>query len=376
MSTLTDLPTPSLLLDREIFVENAKRLWDHLSANGVNLRVHVKSCKNIDIARLCMPAPNSPIAVSTLAEAEYFASHGIKDIIYAVGISPNKLERAHALREKGVRLHVMLDSPEMAQLVADYGQRRKHAFDALLEIDCDGHRGGLDPESEDMAHIAGILSAARQNISGVLTHAGAAYDLPNPTSKTYADLAEMERSTVVAAAQKLREMGHECGIVSAGSTPTAIFGENFEGLTEVRAGVFMFNDLVMAALGVCDPEQIALSVLCSVIGTRKKDGAIIVDAGWSALSCDKGLPSKFNTYGYGLVCDLDGNIIPHLRVWETNQEHGIICPRPGYSLPNLPIGSLLRILPVHACATAACFDTLTLIENLNPVASLQRCHGW
>ena len=160
-----------------------------------------------------------------------------------------------------------------------------------------------------------------------------------------------------------------------GSTPTAFYGEDFTGVSEVRAGVYMFQDLVMAGLGVCRPEDIALSVLCTVIGRRKDSGNLVVDAGWMALSRDTGLPGRFAREGYGLVCDADGKPLPGLRVEETNQEHGIIAACAG-QCPPLPVGTLLRILPVHACATAAAFDAYHVCRGREITAVWPRCRGW
>ena len=134
------LPTPSLLLDEARLRRNIARLDERLRALGVALRPHCKTCKSMDVARLCLVSPQGPITVSTLAEAEYFAEHGVTDICYAVGVTPGKLARALALRQRGIRLSLLLDSAESARQLAAFARERKHIFDLLLEIDCDGHR--------------------------------------------------------------------------------------------------------------------------------------------------------------------------------------------------------------------------------------------
>lgn len=70
------LQTPSLLLQEERLRANISRLNNHLQKKGVRLRPHCKTCKSIDVARLCLPLSQGPVAVSTLAEAEYFAGAG------------------------------------------------------------------------------------------------------------------------------------------------------------------------------------------------------------------------------------------------------------------------------------------------------------
>src|SRR3546814_2856691 len=99
--------------------------------------------------------------------------------------------------------------------------------------------------------------------------------------------AEPERAAVVAAAAPLREAGLPCPVVSVGSSPTAHFARNLDGVTEVRAGVYVFFDLVMAGIGVCTLDDIALSVLTTVIGHQHDKDWIIVDAGWMALRSEE-----------------------------------------------------------------------------------------
>ena len=143
---------------------------------------------------------------------------------------------------------------------------------------------------------------------------------------------------------------------------------DLDGVTEVRAGVFMFFDLVMAGIGVCRIDDIALSVLATVIGHQQDKGWTIVDAGWMAMSRDRGTARLAVDQGYGLVCDLAGEPIPDLIMIDANQEHGILAARPGAqpSPPKLPVGARLRILPNHACATARNMTATTSSTTLGP----------
>ena len=373
---IRDLYTPALLLDEARMERNIRRLSGRLAALGVGFRLHGKTLKCAEAARRAMATPEGPLAVSTLAEAEWFAERGVGDICYAVGIAPGKFERALRLRQRGTALTVLLDSVEAARALAAFGEARGHAFDVLLEVDCDGHRAGFAPQDAALVEAAGVLAAHGQRVTGVLTHAGSAYDLAAPSPRAFAALAEQERAAAVGAAEALRAAGHACPTVSVGSTPTALFGEDFSGVTEVRAGVHMVQDLVMAGLGVCAVEDIALSVLCMVIGRRGRDGALVTDAGWTALSRDAGLPGRFAQFGYGLVMDADGVLLHGLMVTETNQEHGIVSAAPGAPVPALPVGTRLRILPVHACATASGFDAVHLCRGAEAEAMWPRCRGW
>jgi D-serine deaminase-like pyridoxal phosphate-dependent protein len=176
----------------------------------------------------------------------------------------------------------------------------------------------------------------------------------------------------------LRGAGFPAPVVSIGSTPTALSATDLGGVTEVRAGVYLFFDLVMHGIGLAGLDEIALSVLTTVIGHQRDKGWILVDAGWMAMSRDRGTANQAVDQGYGLVCDVDGNPFADLIMVSANQEHGILAIRDGSStpLPDLPFGTRLRILANHACATAAQFGEYQVVEEGEVVARWPRFNGW
>ncbi|HEY0114498.1 MAG TPA: alanine racemase [Allosphingosinicella sp.] len=372
---LEDIPTPALLLDRPRFDRNADRLKQRLSGLGVGLRPHMKTAKSADILRVLAP---EAITVSTLKEAESFAEAGARDILYAVGLAPAKLSRVKALRARGVDLSVVVDNEAAARAIAAAPVADGRPIPVLIEIDTDGHRAGVQPRDEAaLLEIGRILSSGGATLRGVMTHAGGSYGAAGEAS--HAAAAEDERAGAVAAAETLRRAGLPCPVVSVGSTPTAHAARSLAGVTEVRAGVYMFGDLVMAGLGVLAVEDIALSVLATVIGHQRDKGWIIVDAGWMALSRDRGTGSHEVDQGYGLVCSADGVPFPDLIVVDANQEHGIIALRPGSpaGLPTLLVGDQVRILPIHACATAAQHDRYQVLGTTGAVEAVwPRFSGW
>jgi len=375
-SGLKTLQTPALLLDEAKMNANISWLAAHAQTLGVSLRPHLKTAKSVDVARRVLTGGNGPATVSTLAEAEVFAAAGIRDILYAVGIAPQKLDRVLALRAGGCDLTIILDSEEQAAAVATASAKIGAPIPALIEIDSDSHRGGVRPDDVALLSIARILDGCG-SLRGVLTHAGESYNVAGVDA--HAGFAETERSATVAAADRLKAAGLPCPIVSVGSTPTAHAARDLTGVTELRAGVYVFFDLVMAGIGVCTPEDIAISVLTTVIGHQKARGWILIDAGWMAMSRDRGTAPQKIDQGYGLVCDQNGMIIPDLIVSQANQEHGVIKVRAGASgtLPDLPVGTLLRVLPNHACATAAQYDRYHVISAENgSLAEWPRFGGW
>jgi len=375
---LTDLETPALILDRSRLERNIARMREHLSRLGVVLRPHVKTAKSIDVLQLALAAQPGGITVSTLKEAEYFFAHGVRDMLYAVAIAPNKIAHVAALRERGADVAMVLDNVVSAQMVAERGGAMGVEFPVMIEIDCDGHRSGIRPGDAALIDIGRILHAGRgTQLRGVMTHAGDSYNCRSVDE--IRAMAERERMAVVRCAQDLTRAGLPCPVVSVGSTPTATYAGSMEGVTEVRAGVYMFFDLVMAGLAVCALDDIALSVLATVIGHQPEKNWIITDAGWMALSRDRGTAKQKIDQGYGVVCDVDGRPLPGLIVAEANQEHGIVADRNGgaLDLSRFPVGSQLRILPNHACATAAAHAAYQVIDGGTEIDAVwERFSGW
>jgi D-serine deaminase-like pyridoxal phosphate-dependent protein len=372
-----DIQTPALLLDLVQFDRNARRLRSFIeeSSRGLRLRPHMKTVKSVELGRRLTGALGaSAITVSTLAEAETYADAGFRDILYAVGIAPAKLDRVAALLRRGVDCQIITDNVDAARAIGEYSKANGVALPVLIEVDCDGHRAGVKPEDRDtLIAIASALGSVR----GVMTHGGGSYG--SATSDQRETMAAREAESVRRAAATLREAGYQVPVVSAGSTPTALAHADRSGVTEMRAGVFPFFDLVMAGLGVCSYDDIALSVLTTVIGHQCDKGWILCDAGWMALSRDRGTEGQALDCGYGLVCDSEGRILPDLLVSATNQEHGIISMREGSGapLPDLPVGTQLRILPNHACATAAQHCGYHAIgEEGSAPAWIGRFSGW
>ncbi|SDO05631.1 D-serine deaminase, pyridoxal phosphate-dependent [Streptomyces sp. cf386] len=371
--TLADPDTPFAVVDVDKTRRNIARLAARADRLGVALRPHVKTAKSLDVAALLHHGAPGPITVSTLAEAEAFADGGYTDITYAVGIDPHKLPRVIALLRRGVTLRILLDSTEQAAFVAGTARGAGLPIPTQIEIDCDGHRGGLRLDAPALPEIGRILHDAGC-LDGVLTHAGESYFACTAEEQRLA--AKNERDTAVAAAERLRAAGLPVATVSVGSTPTAHAAEDLTGVTELRAGNYVFFDLVMAGLGVCRIEDLALSVVVTVIGHRPEYGWIVTDGGWMAMSRDRGTAGQAQDQGYGLVTDLDGTLVPGLVMTAASQEHGTLTVRDGARLPDLPVGTRLRILPNHACATAAQHHGYHVIDGTRTAEAAPRIQAF
>jgi len=378
---LSDLPTPSLVLDRARLMRNVARMRARAAALGVRLRPHLKTAKSVDVARALHGGDTGPITVSTLAEAAHFAAAGFDDILYAVAISPAKLDRAAAVQAAASGLKLLVDHPDAADAVVARGAALGVRFSALIEVETGGGRAGVEPDGPELVAIAGRLAAAGM-FAGVLAHAGHSYGCESVSE--IEDVAEAERAGAVAAAERLRAKGIAVGLTSVGSTPTALHARHLDGVDEMRPGNFAFFDLFQHGLGMCAIDDIAVGVLASTIGHHRGRNHVLLDAGALALSKDTGANRRIEAVGYGLVRRPDAALpLDDFAVLDVHQEHGILAQRRGLDaispLPfaDFPVGGRLLVLPNHVCMTAAMHDRYYVVDGGDEiVAEWPRVAGW
>jgi D-serine deaminase-like pyridoxal phosphate-dependent protein len=365
-----NVSTPAFLVDRPRLTRNLQRMRTKALSSGVAFRPHVKTHKTVEIGRMQHDGALGPITVSTLAEAEGFAAAGFRDITYAMPIAPEKLGRAAELAARIDRLNLLLDSETAYLAIESFARSNDVTFDVFLKVDCGYHRAGVDPESPDSVRLALQLARSeRIRFQGLLTHAGHSYHARD--REEVKRVAAEEAGCLSRFRALLAGEGFHDARRSIGSTPTASVAESFTECEEVRPGNYVFFDAFQATIGSCAMDDVAVSVLTTVVGSYPERGTLIVDAGALALSKDSGPDHVVPHFGYGIVCTTDLQPLP-MRIAALSQEHGRIeAPH-----TNVPVGTKLRILPNHSCLTAAMFPTYHIIEGGKVVDEWTPVRGW
>ncbi len=375
---LGELETPALIADRQRIQTNAERMLERSRRFGFALRPHLKTAKSAAIAAIAHGGAKGPVTVSTLREAEYFFANGFGDITYAVCITPNKFRHAVDLIDRGAELKVLLASESVAQSLADFTQGRSTPVNVMIEIDCGDHRTGFAPDADELVAAARRIQAGEGvRLVGLLTHGGQSYGCKSTAE--VAAVAEEERTSLIRAQRRLADAGFEAEVLSSGSTPTATMGERFDGLSELRPGVYLAGDLFQAQIGSCAIDDIAISVLASVIAHDPARNSLVVDAGALALSKDRSTRASPVDYGYGLLIQADGRPFRiDMIIAGVSQEHGQVTSREPLPYDALPIGANVRVLPNHACMTAASYHKYYVTDGVGTeiVAEWDKVSGW
>ena len=347
MSTIEDLPTPSVLVDLDVLEANVRAMQDRANAAGLKLRPHAKTHKSPEVGRLQLSAGASGLTLAKTSEAEVFAALGFEDIFLGYPIfGADKARRLLALADR-MRLTVGVDSVEGAKSLGDVFHAAGRRLPVRLKIDCGYHRVGVAPEDavEMAKRIAGLPGIA---FAGVFTHGGQGYSALTP--EDLAEAGHLEGRVVAAAADAIRAAGLPVGDVSLGSTPTARAGMSQRGVTETRPGTYVYNDFSQVSLGSCRLEDCAMTVVATVVSSPAPDRAV-VDAGSKTLSND---PLRPEGPGHGAILGRRS------RLARLSEEHGVIGVEPGEAFA---VGERVRILPNHACIVSNLHDSLVAVRK-------------
>lgn len=343
--------TPRIVIDRRILLANVRRMGDRAAAAGVALRPHVKTHKMPQVAHMAAEAGAVGIQVAKLGEAEVMADAGFDDILVAYPVLGEAKLRRLADLARRVLITVSIDSASVAEGISRAMVEHGTTCRLLVEVDTGLHRIGVQP-SEALGLARAIARLPAVELAGVLTHEGHIYTAAG-------SVAEMERMTqdacraVIDVAAQMRSNGLPAPVVSVGSSGTARFGMAVPGITEVRPGTYVFNDLTQVELGAAQESDIAACVVATIVSRPAADRAVI-DAGTKTLSSDQRIVRTAER-SFGRLAGW-----PDVWIVRASEEHGVL------GLPSdsaLTIGDRVAILPNHICSVINLHNDVLVAED-------------
>jgi len=350
---LDHLQTPAVIIDTVKVENNINSMAQIAAQNKCNLRPHIKTHKIPELAKMQLEAGAVGISCAKLSEAEVMSDAGIKDIFIAYPlIEKQKIEKAIGLASK-IRLILGVDSHENARLLSEIASACGVEVEVRIEIDTGLKRTGV---TENIAlNLAGyIRKLPGLNLTGIYTYRGLVLDAKQTDNREAAG--KQEGELLASLAKRLYDEGVEISDISVGSTPTAEFAAKIDGVTEIRPGTYIFNDMMQVnvkSAAICD---CAAMVLVSVISTPSEDRAV-VDGGSKTFATDAKMESfPYFLKGYGKIVGHDDLILE--RLWE---EHGVIISSRGKT--NLKIGQKLMVIPNHICTTINLHDYVYFTDS-------------
>jgi D-serine deaminase-like pyridoxal phosphate-dependent protein len=355
---LTDLPTPSVLIDNTRIERNLARMQDAASARGIRLRPHAKTHKSIVMARRQIARGAVGICCAKLGEAAVFAEAGIEDIRLPYPLNPVNAPRVLELMDR-THLSFIVDHAQVAQGWSDAMRRAGREVDVLVKVDVGFHRCGIDPVRDGAAEfVARIAGMPGLRLRGLLSHAGHGYG--STSAEHAASIARTEARLLTSLAAQVRERGVAVEEISVGATPTARFSVEEPGITEMRPGNYIYFDRTQVGLGAAAWEDCALTVLARVV-TRPAEDRIILDCGSKTLTND--LARGWGpTPGYGAVLKALDTSEPDLTltIERLSEEHANVKVTGANALQP---GDLVRVVPNHSCVVSNLVDAVWLVDG-------------
>lgn len=388
--TITDLPTPCVLIEKKRLELNLKQMQEKANLNQVNLRPHTKTHKSPVLAKMQLDLGASGITVAKTGEAEVYAEKGFKDIRIAYDVvGDEKYQRILNMMDK-VRVTFCVDTLEGAEAASHFFDAAGKPAEVLVEVDTGYGRCGVRWDwDQSVEFVKTISELPGLKLAGILTHAGNSYAGPkdgnesmeaslrrvsNEERDRMLDFAsKLHKASVKEVAPNAENQSESKFEISIGSTPSMKYFENstHEGftITEIRPGNYVFLDGIQVGLEVAALKECALTVRAAVTSKqRNSDGSerLFLDGGRKVFTSDQ---SKF-TEGYGIMLysARTMNVLPHAAFTGLSEEHGWVKV-PGAS--TLEVGNTVRVVPIHACVVVNNFSELYLVDGEEVVDTLK-----
>lgn len=352
-----ELPTPALVADLDVLERNLDGMARYCRDHGLGLRPHTKTHKTVEVSRMQLERGAVGLTVAKTGEAEVMAGAEPEEILVAYPVfGAEKLRRLASLA-KWRRILMSLDSEVTARNLSAVAAAQEVEFGVLVEFDAGLHRCGLapGPACVDLACRVGGLPGLK--FRGLMTYPGNIWGIEDQRLDEARHVSE-----AIGRVLKAFEVARiPVEIVSAGSTPSALLSHEIKGITEIRPGTYVYNDLNTYHQGLCRLEDCAARVVTTVVSTAVA-GRAMVDAGSKTLSSD--LLGSGPKEGYGLVVEA-----PEVKLFKLNEEHGHL----DFSNANrtFHVGDVLTVIPNHICTCVNMHDELYLTRNGEVTGSWQ-----
>jgi D-serine deaminase-like pyridoxal phosphate-dependent protein len=317
---VTDLPTPSLLVDVHAFDRNvatmAKR-WP-----GERLRPHVKAFKSTALAKRLAEAGHRGFCCATVREMSGMAAAGLGHDLLLANESLDLHRLTEVVETGAARITVAVDSEET---VAAAEQAR--IPEVLIDVTVGMPRCGCEPE--DAGRLADLARSKGMEVRGVMGYEG---HLMREPGDTKADLVERSMELLLQAAEAV---GGD--VISGGGTGTWDINR---WVTELQAGSYCLMDTEYTA-HASDFEN-ALFVQTTVISKNDRWG--VLDAGLKAFGMDHGDPTV-----------LDAG-----DCWFVSDEHITFGLAEGATVK---VGDRVRVIPAHVDPTVSQHERLHVVDG-------------
>lgn len=346
---LGDLDTPVALVDVAAMEANLASMAGVVAEAGVAHRPHTKSHKTREIAERQLHYGAQGLTVAKVGEAEALVAAGFDDLFIAYPIIGDmKYRRMLPLMDRA-RLRIAVDSAAGVDAASSFFSAHGRELEVLVEYDGGAGRSGTQSAQEARALAERVADSPGLVLRGVMSY-GNAYGTTDLDRQ--AEIGRREGADAVEVADEFRRAGLNADVVSLGSTPTARHAATVSGVTELRAGVYVFNDRKQHSLGVAPWERCALTVLATVVSHPRPD-RYVLDAGIKTLAGED--------YGWGTYGQIRDR--PDLVITLATEEHGIVTVPADSPDPRWAIGDHVRIVPNHACGCVNMHDTLVAFDG-------------
>ena len=280
----SEIPTPALILDLDIFETSLERMATHVRSKGKQLRPHAKAHKCVEIAKRQIAKGAIGLCCATVPELELMAHAGITGLLLTSPLAdPLKMKRAAATGAMVVVDHV--------QQVAWYDALGVK-LDVLVDHDVGDHRTGVRSTEQALEVARAVAKSTNLTLRGLQAYSASG-------SHAGPDHAGREKHTreafarAIATRQAMANEGLSTEILSGASTGTSQIDVDIPEVTELQCGSYVLMDRDYGRLGL--PFGHALKALVTVVSANH-ESFVTTDGGFKSLATDRAFGPEAPAY--------------------------------------------------------------------------------
>jgi len=346
----TDLDTPFIAADLDTIKGNITKMQSLASSHRKKLRPHSKTHKLPSVALWQIEAGAVGVCVQKTSEAEVMVNGGVGDVFVSNEVIGSQKTDRLANLATSAKVSVAVDSKLGVQQLSQSAKTKGTEIGIYLDVDVGMHRCGL--KSGDIAKLAELVSkSANLHLVGIMGYDGHSFrPLDNSERRK---IVNESRAILQSAIKEVRSTGLEPDVISVGGTPSTPIWAEFDEITELQPGAYVYNDVMQMERGT--PKADCAVTLTGTVMSKPSADQVVVDAGSKSFAFDFGrYPSPVE----------DGNF----DVVGLSEEHAVLKSKKGAI--GAELADRLDFIPYHICPFIDLWDAIQFCHGDEIVSSL------
>lgn len=339
----SELDTPFIAADLDTVKGNIARMQKLVDSHDKKLRPHSKTHKIPSVALWQIEAGAVGVCVQKTSEAEVMVRGGVGDVFVSNEVIGSQKTDRLAMLAEGAKISVAVDSVLGVEQLSRSAKSRGVEVGVYLDVDVGMRRCGVLAEhAADLAEV--VTKSPNLNFVGIMGYDGHSWKPVDNEERRR--IVEASRNVLRHAVREVRARGIGFDVISVGGTASTPVWVEYDDITELQAGAYVYNDVMQMERGV--PKANCAVTLTGTVMSKPFNDQAVVDAGSKSFAFDHGrYPVP--------VQDVNGEVVGF------SEEHTVLRSKQGPIAVGL--GDRIEFFPYHICTLIDLWDRINFCRK-------------